>query len=380
MVASITSLPELVVPKREAKLIFAPVDSAANFVRVWIVGAPPGSGYRAQLDKSRERRLNVFESKSPTDHTWEVTFDVGGRYTFAVQEYARGQSGSQGYQGAPGTEPLETKLGDEETLTFDAGQRITMPVGTGADTASLLVWVWADNIRTTTLELHGEASPDIVTATPSSKMRAAMESTAVRAAVAALVDEVVATAIGNIDAIVADIVENHNGHTVLASGLHLTGDAVNLIPESYASAMAPKELPGFVNIALRAMRQHRLNIGDSGSGETGEIDSGEQHRPGSVFVADFAHVPIIDAVASLDQAYAALAELWRCHEGHYPFPSAWHGVPSGSVDPFGLDALPPLLEVHLQVFEVLASFSSPAVATQVPGAQLLIEQAGGVEG
>jgi hypothetical protein len=203
-----------------------------------------------------------------------------------------------------------------------------------------------------------------------------MESTAVIAAVDAIAGVTVSSAIGDIDAIVSDIVTNHNAHNNIAGGIHNDADTDNQIPVFYASTMAPKDLPTFVNVALQYQRRHRTN--DDGSGTPG---AGEYHDPtGSSAKADFANIPIIDQVAGLAEAYAALAEIWRCHEGHRVTPSEWHGTPSAPVSSFALATLPPILQVHLRVFEVLASFSSAAVPTQIPGAQLLIEQCGGVEG
>lgn len=379
---TLSSLPPLIVPKRKVKVIVTITGTGANSARLWIVNAPPGSEHRANLDQSRQRRIKVFEAKSGggVNDPWETSFDVGGPYTFVVQEYTRGASGhGGGYQFDPDAAPEETPVGDEETLTLHIGQRFTFPVGTGADTATLLTWVWNDKIRITTLEHHGEASPDIIEPTDSPKIRAALESTAVRTAVAALSSASglsCDTALGNPSTIVSDMVTNHNGHTVLAVGIHNNGDGDNLIPPFYASTMAPKDLPTFVNLVLQYQRRHRLN--DDGTGVPG---AGDYHNPtGSLAKADFANVPIIDAVGSLAEAYAALAEIYRCHEGHRVIPSEWHGNPSGAFGTFALATLPPVLLVHLRVFEVLASFASTVPDTQTPGAMLMIERAGGLEG
>lgn len=374
--ATLSTLPALVVPNRKAQFQFELDESATNFVRVWVTNAPPGSELREKLDKARANRIEVFISESPTDHTWETQFDRGGRYTFAAQEYIRGATGSAGYQGAPGAAPLETKVGSEYTITLDIGQRLTSPVGTGEDRATLVLWLWGNDIEETTVEHHGERSPDIIAESPSPHMKAAMDATAVRSAVAALGGISATTALGDVDAIVSDIVTQHNAHINIAIVLHYTADTANALPVQYASTMAPKDLPVFVNLALQYQRRHRIN--DDGSGEYG---AGEYHNPtGAAFKADFANVPIIDTVSGLPDAYAALAEIWRCHEGHRPFPNEWHGTPTGPVSSFALATLPLLLQVHLRVFEVLSSFSSTAVPTQVPGAQLLIEGAGFVEG
>lgn len=377
--ATIATSPALPVPGRAVKVTFTLQESGANFFRASVTHAPPGSDLRGKLDKSRQRSVPVADGDGGETQPWETKFDRGGRYTFVVQEYTRGASGSRGYQGAPGNAPLETPLGSEYTLTLDIGQRMTQPVGTSVDTATLLLWVWDDKIRVTTLDTHGEVSPAIITAAvPTPKMAAAMESTAVIAAVAALATAsgvLVSSARGDPSAIVADMVTNINAHQVIALGIHALGDGTNLIPAQYASTMAPADLPTFVNLTLRYLRQHRNN--DDGNGPGSEV----YHDPNlSSPKADFQFSPIIDAVAGLADAYAALAEIWRCHEGHRPMANEWHGNPTMPVAPFNLAALPLILQVHLRVFEVLASFSSAVPATQTAGAMLLIEGAGFAEG
>lgn len=386
--AALSSSPTRIAPNREAKLFVALNQAGANWARLWITNAPPGSEYRGKLDKSRERRIPVFESDGGPKNPWTVTFDKGGRYSFVAQEYTRGATGSAGYERAPGVAPQEAKVGSEYSLTLDVGQRLTFPVGTGADTATLVLWVWADTIQPTTIETYGENSPDITAPTPTEKMRLAMESDAVRSAVAALVTPApmaASTAIGNITAIVADMVAKINLHHGLASGLHpLGGGDDTKIPVQYASTMSPKDLATFVNVALQMLRRHRQNDGGNGPGSAIYHDP-----PSSAPKADFLSMPIIDAVAGLADAYPALAEIYRSHRNHQPhypsindYPGEYHGGSTGiytSTD-YDMTTLPPLLLVHLAVFEVLASFNSTVPPTQTSGATLLIEQAGGVDG
>lgn len=380
--ATLTTAPERAASGRKVSVALGIDETGANFARVWVTAAPAGSELRKKIDDSRQSRVEVFSGDA--NSIWENTFDRGGRYTFQVQEYTRGRASyGGGYQYAPDTNPLETPVGTEYTVTVDIGQRMTCPVGAGGDTATLLFWVWGTTIRESTVALHGEASPTIIADSPTPKMAAAMESTAVRAAVTALKNTAVSTALGDISSIVADMVTKLNLHHGIAAGTHALGGGDDTkIPVQYASTMAPKDLPTFVNVALQMLKRHRTNDAGDGTGPGGAL----YHEPGGDPKADFVSMPIIDAVAGLSDAYAALAEIYRSHQTHLPpsaaDPGEYHELPTGpyTESDFELNALPKLLQVHYEVFSVLAAIDPAVPPTQTEGATLLISQAGFSEG
>lgn len=370
---TVATLPAFPVPARETQVVFTLTGAGANFVRVWVTVAPDGSALAGQLAKSTQNRVVVYQADGGVNQPWRFTPDKGGPYTLIAQEYTKGSGYGGGYQGDPNGAVSETKVGAEVTLSLFIGQRVTQAIGVSPDSATLVMWVWNDTIRRTLLAIHGEDSPAISALTPSPRAKAAMGSVAVVTALAALVDVATATALGSLSSMITGIFLAINGHNPTTAGsVHNAADTDNIVKDSNASTPSPAELPQFVNDALLRMRQHRLNDNGGSVTSPGGTDSAAYHRRSGANRADFVNMPLYKSVGDLDEAYAALADIWRAHEGHRVNLTV-HGAADTTNT---LTALPPILEVHRQFLAVLAAPSPPTPPAQSVGVMRLISQAG----
>jgi hypothetical protein len=309
-VTTLTTNPTYPVPTRACELVFTLTEAATNFVRVWVTIAPEGSELDIQLTRERKTRLEVYAGNGDAEFPFAFTPDKGGKYTFVAQEYTKGNAVGGDYEDDPRGAPAETKVGSEATLSLYIGQRLTQKLGTGGDTATLALWVWNDTIRATTVEVHGELSPAIESGSASSQAaKNAAESTSVLAAVAALAGVAVDTAIGTMSSLVSNFAARWNVH-VGSAAFHANADTVNPMPAGLSTASEPGNLREFVNQALLLMRQHFTN--DDG---TGEIDAADYHHVDTK-VNDWASMPIVPSVNSVQESYAGFAELHRCYEAH----------------------------------------------------------------
>lgn len=371
---TLATSPTYVVPSRQAALTFTLGETGSNYARIWCTAAPVGSALRASLDKSTQNRIELFVTDGGAAHPISYKFDKGGAYTLVSQEYTRGASQFGGaYQNAAGSAPSETKVGTEHTITLYIGQRMTSKVGAARDIGTLVLWVWNDTIRGTTLATHGEASPAIVSpATPNAV--AASEASAVKTALAALADVAVATAVGTVSTITAEMVTKINAHFAKTTGspaTHAAADTNDPLTVDLGSASTPSDLQTFASKALIAMRYHYTNDATLGGTSSG-IDSAGYHVVSAAKKNDFLDAPLFRSVGALDEAYRALADIWRSYEAHR-VSTAVHG----SADTTNtLTALPALLSVHKEFLAVLASASPTTPPTQSSGAMTLMQQAG----
>lgn len=370
---TVATTPTYPVSGKETPIVFTLTESGSNFVRVWVTIAPEGSALLASLKETTQSRFQVYAADGGADEPWRFTPDKGGKYTLIAQEYTRGSAFGGGYQFDPAGAPSETKVGAETTLTLEIGQKVTQRTGVGADVASLIFWVWSDTIRKTTAAVHGEDSPRLESDGPSPLAKTAMETTAVKTAVAALAETTCATAMGTLATIVAEMVTDLNGHNELVAS-HNDPDGNNLIPTELAASPTPQTLIEFVNFALQKMRYHRLNDhgGDPVTGTAAGTGSTAYHVVSTVKMGDLANMPIFQSVGSHEEAYAALADIWRAHEGHR-VNTAVHLLADSTNT---LTALPKVLEIHRQFLVVLASPSPTAPPAQSSGAQICVSVGG----
>jgi hypothetical protein len=367
-VTSLSVSPTYPIPGRPCELTFVLTESGANFARIWVTDAPLGSDLRAKLTASGTSRLPFHTGDVGEKHPVQFRPDKGGVYTFVVQEYVKGTSYGGGYQDDPNAAPSETKVGAEATLTLQVGQRVTQRVGVKGDTATLALWIFGSTIRPTTIEVHGEVTPALMSPT-SPRAVIAVETTAVKTELANLANASVATALGTLATIVANMVGEINDHLALTSGsVHNAADSDNTLPVGLSTTVSPKDLPATVNAILKALRQHYTNDDNTGAGP----DSAAYHKISSVNRNDRVNLPLFDSAGDLEQAYAALADIWRSYEAHRVLTSV-HGAADNTN---ALAALPTCLKLHKEFLAVLASSSPSSPATVNSGVVTAVSVAG----
>jgi len=248
MAVTLATVPAYAVPGQRVR-ITATLTGGGNFFRLWLTNAPDGSGARAQIEAMPVGTARLELASGYADTSVYIDLDVGGVYLLTAQEYVKGASTyGGGYESDPSSYETEAQVGAESTLQIVTGQRLEQRVGAPAyGYATLRLWVWDSTVRATTAALHGEATPALLSPT-TQRMATAMQATAVRAAVAALVNKTTATLMGTIATLVADMRIKLPAHFHNVGGAyHATADTNNdteieglqsgpLSPEGYARA------------------------------------------------------------------------------------------------------------------------------------------------
>ncbi len=378
-----STIPLYPAPKRKTAVTFTLTESGSNYVRAWCTNAPPGSELRTKLDGTDDprNRVLVYEGDGGANARWHNAFDLGGVYTFAAQEYTKNATAfGGGYQGDPDGYPIETKVGNEASITITIGERLTSEIKIGQDALTLVLWVWGGTIRATSIGVQGEVSPALLATSATPKAQVAVESTAVIALLDALAEDTVSTAVGTPSTILGNaaggVIKEFNDHRSQA-GVHSTDDTYNVIPTGLATAASADNLPDAVNEVLRFIRQHYTNDAvEAGTDPPGAgRDTGNYHSVAGL-VNDNANMPLYQSVGSASEAYWALADIHRSYEAHRVSLDDTSGVHEIVDSTNTLTALPSLLALGSAIFTVWASTTPTTPATMSSGAMTLIAQAG----
>lgn len=363
---SFATVPVYPPPNRPTRITVTITDPTANYVRIYATGAPPGSELREKLDNAQDprNRVLVYKGRGGSDDPWNATFDVGGKYTFAAEEWARSGGFGGGFQGDPDGAQTETLVANGAVSIY-VGERLLSTIRAGSDSVDLVLWVWDSTIRATTRGVHGEESPRLTKESPTGRELSVLESASISAAVAALANTSVSSALGTASSVLANIVGKFNAHRI-QSGVHQSNDGDNDIPTGLASAANAKVFKQSINEILPRIRNHYLNDAAYGGEDAGR-DSGGYHDV-SGLVNDNLNLPIIDGASNEEDAYWALADLWRSYEAHRAS-TAFHDVADSTNT---LTALPPLLAIAKEIFAVWASTNPTAPSTVSNGATRLL--------
>ncbi len=366
---TLTTLPTYPPPARETQVIFTLTGSGANFVRVWVTIAPPDSELRAKLDESTQNRFEVHTGPGGAAVPWKFKFDKGGKYTLVAQEYTLGANASGGgYRDSPASAPSETKVGAEVTLSLFIGQRMTAEIGANGDSATLVLWVWDQTIRATSLGVHGEVTPALQNDNPTPRARAAIESATIVAALAALVNTTASSAVGLAEDHIDAFITYWNAHRS-QGGVHNASDTDNSVPAGLAVAASTSSLKDAISEILPKMRYHYTNDAVVGGTVNGR-DSADYHQITGSNRNDNRNLPIITGVDDVS-AYWAIAELHRSYEAHRVSTVVHTAADATNA----LPALSPLLALASLFFGVLASTSPTVPPAQSTGAFKLITNA-----
>lgn len=369
---TISTIPDRAVPRRNTAITFTKTNAAADYLRVWLTDAPVGTPERAQIEDSGFGRILFHEGDSGSRK--EFVPQKGGKYRLVTQEYTL-ISGSHGgsYENDPNAAPRETKVGSESNVTLTIGQRMVMECGASPDVADLVLFVFDDTIRATSLDIHGETTP-VIKGGSTNRANMALATTAVRTAVSGLVDVTVATAIGTVSTILSEMVTDFNAHLDEAS-VHANDDTDNDLDSGFGSAPTPAEMARIVTALLRSLRQHLLNDNGQGPGTAGTDPATGDATPDPYHSAfDYTNLPLFES-ASGPESYRALADIWRSYEAHRANATIHDAADSTNT----LTALPALLAVHSAFFSQLAAISPTVPDTQTSGAVQLMTQVGATE-
>jgi len=372
---SFSFAPAYPVPERACKLRFTLTEAGTNYVKVWCTAAPDGSELARKLDDKRVRdpstgvltdaRVKVYEGPGGAENEIAFEPDVGGKYLFTAQEYTKGAAAhGGGYQDSPSSYQSETAAPAASALILTVGNRMTHRLGTGANTAELVVYVWASMVLPTTLAVHGEDTPAIINPSSSLARTAAINST-VQAQVATMVGATVTTILGTISDVINNMLTRWNIH-VASAAFHAAPDTENDVAVSFRSPIGVSGSQTSANMLLRKLRNH---FGNTRDGE--EIGNDGWHAPGASAYADLANMPIAGQAGDAASLYALAGDLYRAYEAHRPS-LTYHSA----ADNTALAVAPPLVLLHRYFFDCLRQGAPTAASTENQGRVTLAQTAG----
>ena len=350
----------------------ASVNTAANFVRLWCVAAPEGSTLQKLLDKEQAGRIEITPPNAPTQGgilpsvPFAAVLDVGGRYTFVGQEYTYGATTyGGGYSNSPDAYTTETKIGAEQTLYVYLGQRMTHRLGANAyGTGSLLVYVWNDTIRETSVAVHGVLSPAVIDpSTP--RAASAAKAANVQAALTSFVNATVTTLAPNLATLVAELVLkvprhfNNNGGVFHAGGSGPIPDIDNdtEIEDLSNRCGTPVGLARAAQVLYSRMSLHQSN---------GVNGSSRYHLD-----ADYTNAFVTDGIGSESDpalSLSALADVVRVYAAHRVDATS-HALADNTNAI--TTTLGPLLTLHKEFLVAMATLTPAAAGgTQTAAVQL----------
>lgn len=362
MSITVSSSVAVVIAKAPIRLKFTA--TTGNFVRVWCTAAPTSSKLREKLDKDKLSRVHVQDSDSGRE--FDYTFDVAGAYQLAATEITKGAAPyGGGYQGAPDAARAEAIVG-ETPLTFYVANRLKATIGSGQDTADLVLYVSNNLIQETTIAVHGAATPTIEKP-KSNKAKTAAEGSQIAGRLTDLVGSA-SGSLGDLSAVATQAIDRFNAHAGSATYHNTADTADNLISAAYRNPSSPEALKRSVSALLKALSSHIRNDSVVTPAGTG---SKTWHVIGSILQVDWPAIPLFESSATIAEHVRALADVWRSFEAHRA--SSAHNAPD-SVN--ALTALPILLDVHRLFLADIANLHPTTPNTENPAKTTLVHGAG----
>lgn len=368
---ALATTPTYVIPARPALVVFS-FASIANYVRVWCTVAPEGSELANRIAANKLNRALVYQDEGGPKHPWRYTFDKGGKYTFLVQEYEKGNHWGGGYEGDPRGAPTETKLGAEVALTLYVAQRLTQELGAGPDKATLVTYAHNDRIVETTVATHGEKTPAIVNPT-SDRAKTASATAAVTSAAATLIGSTSSTLFGSIGTTVDDFIAKFAAHAGDAA-YHETADSQTDLSQDYAGSTSLGGIAKALNKVRARLGQHMVNSKENAPANPeyalpGGIDIHVQGN--EYFDLKNTLLPVTADENNPATIYQAMGDFFRAYEAHRV--ASMHDAADNTNVLTTIGYVP---ELHRQFMTSLAAISPTAQPGQSSVAALLIGTGG----
>lgn len=370
MTVALSTEPVYALPGDAVKVTPTVTGSAANFVRIWLTDAPVGSKLKIRQQQLGGVRINPA-GNDPDGNGFDagraipLPLDKGGKYTFVVQEYTKNATTyGGGYAGSPDAFLSETKIGAEQTLYVYIGERVTHRLGNNArGTGTLLLYIWNNSVRQTTIATHGVLSPAIVDCSSPLALSAASD-TAVILSLDAMVDNTATNLISGLATLISGFQVTAPKHFNNNPGVyHNTFDTDNdtELEDMPRTADTPE---GVLRAAQVIHRRMSLHIGNGSDGAK------RYHaRP------DWYRSLASDPPGDLSSAVATLADAWNVYENHRVDGVVHNvtGAPGGTPDNDNAitASVGPLVNLHLNFFSAMRALSPTANGGTQQGAVTL---------
>ena len=337
--------------------------SVGNFARVWVTNAPEGSTLAKLLVPADSGRVLMPTLTVDGDEVGTVKFDKPGAYTFVVQESTRGANASFGgaYAGDPASFTTEVDEGGEQTVVVYIGARMTLRVGNPTlGFGELVVHVWNDTVRATSVALHKEKTPAMNGGT-TVVAEAAVGAAAVATAIDLLPDTTVTSWTSDFVTLFTELRDDIPLHFNNSGAVfHTAADVVNdsAIEDLPDDPKSPEGWARSVSTMATKLRAHLTNDGDSLTG------AARYHLP-----ADYENLANLlvppPSGASMSTVMAALAGCRLVYESHRD-DTTYHAIADSTNTIATAAGL--LLDVHGAFLAAMSLLLPPSSATQNSGA------------
>lgn len=339
--------------------------AGVNFVRLWCTDAPAGSKMRAKIDSAPggDRTVARVEigtasvgsylsfGKTGTADSFEpdgVEFDIGGVYVFRGQEYTKGTTYGGGYENSPDAFQTETKVGGEQAnIKIYIGERLEQRIGNSTHgSATLVIYVWNDTIRETTLASHKVVSPAIINPRGDLAKLAVVDAN-VKTKLYALIGKTMSDLRTNVATLIAEMIDDISDHMKNVDHTQHTtpdddnGDFILELPDD------PGSPEGYVN-AARVLLQRLLLHMAMQSNDTGVVHSDPDWENAAI-----ADVPSPGRITG--SFWSAVADVYRAYEAHRQEGSPIHTSATSTNNALGT-ALNALLDLHKQFLSVMQPY------------------------
>lgn len=355
MAAVLVPAPTYPLPGQRCSISFTGLAIGTTKIQLNATNAPDGSAIKGRINAARGEVVNEYSGKS--SEPWLFTPDIGGVYTFDLIELQETPASGIQFAGDTSSAPNPT-ITQQGTVVLYVGEKMTLKLGENPHQCDLIVHVWNDTVRRTTIELHGIESPKLDSPKSPAAASAVYDATLL-GLVDALVDVTVATILGTFSADFTAVHTAYNAH-VGDNVVHNNADTDNDLETAW-NAYNSKSAAASINELRRRLGVH-IGTKTLLDGTTTTHDSIEGT---SVFQSS-------GATDSRASQYFALADAYLRLEAHKVLGAPVHN--SSDTDPAA--SVGPLTEICIQYITALQA-SSPTLPPARNSGAARLEQFGG---
>lgn len=248
--ATLVPAPDYPIPGQDCSITFAGLVAGTNQVQVNATLAPAGSELRRRIDAARGEVVDVY-SGSAAD-PWRFKPDKGGVYTFDLLEFEVQSSSGALFQGDPGGAPRPV-LKTTTTVALYVGERLSLKLGEPPHQCDLVVFVWNNTVRATSVPVQGVATPALENPSSPAAASATYDPTLI-GLVASLDNDSAASILGTFPDDFAAVATAWNTHVANGTA-HNNADTRHPISSGWG-ATTIKGAPAAINELRRLMASH----------------------------------------------------------------------------------------------------------------------------
>jgi len=248
--ATLVPAPEYPIPSQDVSITFTGLVAGTNQIQVNATMAPTGSEIRRRIDAARGQVVDVYSGSATVP--WKFKSDKGGVYTFELLEFVVRPSSGAMFAGDPAGSPqpvLQTKT----TVLLYVGERLTLKMGEAPHQLDLVVFVWNDTVRATSVPVHGVATPALENPTSPAAASAKYDAPLL-ILVDALDGDLASSVLGTFATDFANVATAWNAHLANATA-HNNADTLRPIAAGWSAATI-KGAPAAISELRRLMTAH----------------------------------------------------------------------------------------------------------------------------